>query len=333
MKVLIIGGTGIMSTEVTRLALEKGMEVWQVNRGNHPERIPDAVRLLKGSIDDESIQKELSGQRFDVVMDFVVFKPEQAERDVRLFLGKCGHYLVVTSACIYEKPIRSFPITESARVSSSPWDYAVDKIRCEEVYQKAYRELNFPVTLVRPSHTYCKWALPLALSGRTGGWSVLSRMLKGKPVLMHGDGLTLWTITHARDVAKGMVGLFGNSHAIGEAVHITTDETLSWDDIYASIARVLGVELKLVHVSTEMLCRYFPEEWGHFMGDTAHTAIYDNTKIKRLVPGFAATTSADEGLREAVEYILANPALQKEDPEFDALCDRVVASVEAFGEE
>ncbi|MBO4356337.1 MAG: NAD-dependent epimerase/dehydratase family protein [Clostridia bacterium] len=331
MKALFIGGTGIMSTEVTRLALSKGIEVWHVNRGNHPDRIPEGVKLIKGSIDDKDVQEAVSDERFDVVMDFIVFTPEQAERDVRLFNGKCGHYLVVTSACIYEKPIKSYPITESAHIANSLWNYAVNKIRCEEVFMRAYKETGFPVTLVRPSHTYCEWSLPVALCGRSGGWTIISRMLRSKPVIIHGDGLTLWTVTHARDVAKGMVGLFGNSHAIGEAVHLTTDEVISWDDIYSSIARVLGVTPKFVHVSTEMLCRFFPNEWGHFMGDTAHTAIYDNTKIKRLVPGFSATTTADQGIRESVEYLLSHPERQIEDPDFDALCDRVVDACEQFG--
>ena len=168
MKALLIGGTGIMSTEVTRLALSKGIEVWHVNRGNHPDRIPEGVKLIKGSIDDKDVQDAVSREHFDVVMDFIVFTPEHAERDVRLFNGNCGHYLVVTSACIYEKPIKSYPITESAHIASSPWNYAVNKIRCEEVYMKAYKETGFPVTLVRPSHTYCEWSLPVALCGRSG---------------------------------------------------------------------------------------------------------------------------------------------------------------------
>ena len=330
MKVLLIGGTGVMSTEVTRLLLEQGAEVVHVNRGNHPELMPKEVRLIKGDLDTPEVQAALADMVFDVVMNFVIFKPEQAERDVRLFAGRCSHYLVVSSACIYEKPFKSFPITESACIAHTPWGYAQDKINCEAVYRRAYLEQEFPVTIVRPSHTYCERWIPFALTGKTGGWSVISRMKRGLPILVHGDGLTLWTITHARDVAKGMVGLFGNHHAIGEAVHITTDEVLTWDEIYKSVARVLGVKANLVHVSTEMLIKYFPANRGQWMGDMAHTAIYDNTKIKRLVPGFAATTTADAGLREGVEYLLAHPELQVEDPEFDEVCERVLEAVRNF---
>lgn len=327
MKCLFIGGTGVMSTEVTALALKKGMDITMINRGNHMDRIPEGVKLIKGDLDEVSVQEQIKDEYYDIVMNFVVYKPEAAERDIRLFNGKCSQYLVVTSACIYEKPVKAFPLTESACVANSPWDYARDKIAMEEVYRKAYKELGFPVTLVRPSHTYCMWSIPVSLGG---GWEVVSRILRDKPVVVQGDGLTVWTITHARDVAVGMVGLFGNSHAIGEAVHITTDEIITWDDIYKSIARVLHKEVKLVHISTEMICAAMPNEWGHFMGDISHCAIYDNTKIKRLVPAYHAETTADEGLREAVEYLMAHPEMQKDNPEFDAKCDALVAAYEAF---
>ena len=330
MKVLLIGGTGVMSTEVSKLAVSEGMELTMLNRRNHPERIPEGAEVIEGSIDDPAVQERLKREFYDVVMDFIVFTPDQAKRDVELFNGRCGHYLVVTSACIYEKPIKVLPATEGSTVGNSPWDYAKDKMACEEVYRAAYKELGFPVTMVRPSHTYCDWALPVSLTGKGGGWNIISRMKRGLPVLVQGDGLTVWTITHGRDVAKGMVGLFGNGSAIGEAVHITTDEFLTWDEIYRDIARPLGAPPRLVHVSTEMLCHAFPGNYGQLFGDISHCGIYDNTKIKRLVPGFCATTTAARGLRDAVMYHLAHPELQVEDPDFDRRCEEVLEAVEAF---
>ena len=327
MKVLLIGGTGNISKEVSKLAVTRGMDLYLLNRGNRPDKIPESATLLRGDIDSPETQEMLADKRFDAVVNFIVFRPEQAERDIRLFNGKCGQYVEISTACIYEKPLRTFPITESAHIANTPWDYAENKIACEEVYHKAYCEKGFPITFFRPSHTYSEEMIPTGLGG---GWAVASRMLRGKPVIVHGDGLTLWTITHSRDVAKGIVGILGNTHAIGEAVHCTTDEVLTWDDIYNSIARALGVKAELVHISTEMLTAVFPWEYGHFMGDTAHTAIYDNTKIKRLVPGFEATVSADEGIRESVQYHLDHPELQREDPNFDALCDKLLNAREAF---
>ena len=327
MKVLFIGGTGVMSTEVTRLALERGMDITMVNRGNHPERVPEGVKVINGSLDDADVQAQVTAEYWDVVMNFVVYKPEQAERDIQLFNGKCVHYLVVTSACIYEKPVHALPMTESTHVANSVWGYANDKIAMEEIYRKAYKELDFPVTMVRPSHTYNKWTLPL---GFGSAWPVISRIQRGLPIIIHGDGSSVWTITQARDVAKGMIGLFGNSHAFGETVHLTTDEFLTWDDIYKSIARALHKDINIVHISTDMICDAYPEELGHFMGDATHCAIFDNTKIKRLVPGFQCEVQADAGLRESVEYILAHPELHVESPEFDEKCDKLLAAREAF---
>lgn len=330
MKVLFIGGSGIISSAAAELALQSGIELCLFNRGNHPERVPAGATVIQGDVNRDQLST-LADQHFDAVVDFIAYKPAQVQRDVDAFLGKCGQYLVISSACVYHKPLTIFPITESAPIYDSPWDYAQDKINCEAAIKKAYLEKRFPITIIRPTHTYSNILLPVGLCGKSGGWSVASRMLRGKPVLLHGDGLTLWTITHSRDVAKGIVGLLGNSRAIGEAVHITSDEAVSWDDLYHNLAYALGVEAKICHVSTDMLTRFFPDERGHLMGDTAHCAIFDNTKIKRLVPEFQATTTASRGIMDAVHYHLAHPELMKEDPEYDRVCDAVLQACEAFG--
>lgn len=331
MKVLIIGGTGNISKEVTKLAVKKGLEVTLLNRGMRSECSSDDYESIIADIEnEEDVCQKLKGRFFDVVINFIVFTPEQAARDIRIFSGMCNQYILISSACIYRKPIALFPITESAQIEENLWPYANDKIACEKVMTEAYHKDRFPVTIVRPTHTYSDVLLPVALCGDSGPWSVAARMLEGKPVFVHGDGLALWTVTHSRDLAKGIVGVMGNAHTIGEAVHITSDEVTSWDDIYNAIGRALGVTPKIVHVSTDMIAAFFPEHYGHMIGDTANCAIYDNTKIKRLVPDFAATTRMDEGVYSAVKYHLAHKELQKPDPEFDARCDAMYQAYEVF---
>lgn len=331
MKVLFIGGTGIISTEVTRLAVKKGMDVVLLNRGKHPRDIPDGVENILADIEDEAdVCQKLAGRHFDAVIDFIAFKPEQVARDIRIFSGICDQYVLISSACVYRKPLTLFPITEGTQIENALWPYANDKILCESVLTEAYHQNKFPMTIARPTHTYSDVLLPVSLCGDCGSWSVAARMLAGKPVFVHGDGLSLWTVTHSRDVAKGIVGLLGNSHAIGEAVHITSDEVVSWDDIYYAIGKALGVTPKLLHVSTEMIAAFFPQHYGHMMGDTANCAIFDNTKIKRLVPDFAATTRMDQGVCSSVKYHLAHPELQKPDPQFDAVCDQMLKAYERF---
>lgn len=331
MKVLLIGGTGIISTEVTRLAAERGMEVTVLNRGKRPACLPDGVKSITADMADEAdVRAKLAGQYFDAVADFIVFTPEEIERDIRLFSDRCDQYVFISSACIYRKPLVVFPVTESTPTHNPIWPYADSKVRCEAALTEAYRQGKIPMTIVRPSHTYCDWQLPVSLCGDNGPWGVAARMKAGKPVFVHGDGLTLWTVTHSRDAARGIVGLLGNRHAIGETVHITSDEVVPWDEIYRTIGRALGVTPKLLHVSSEMLCAFFPQEYGHLLGELANCSLFDNTKIKRLVPGFTATTRMDEGVTSAVRYHLAHPELQREDPVFDATCDRMLAAYEAF---
>ncbi|MDR3120408.1 MAG: SDR family oxidoreductase [Clostridiales bacterium] len=327
-KALFIGGTGTISGACTRRALEAGFEVTLLNRGSSPA--PRGARQIVCDISDEAaVRAKLTGEAawFDVVADFIAFRPEQAERDVRLFSGAAGQYIFISSASVYQKPAAYYLITESTPLSNPYWQYARDKIACELTLMEAYRGSGFPVTIVRPSHTYNETKVPVAIHGKAGSWQVLRRILDGKPVLVPGDGLTWWTFTWSADFAAGFVGLMGNPHALGEAVHITSDEKLTWNAAYQTLGRALGREPLLAHVSVDTLKRFDPALEGPLLGDKANSVIFDNSKLKRLVPGFAATTRYDEGARAAVEYLLAHEALQNPDPEFDAFCDRVVSAV------
>ena len=330
MKILFIGGTGTISMAITRLLAERGEEVFLLNRGSRSAELPQGVRVIQCDINDESaVREKLNGMRFDAVCEFIGFVPAQVERDYRLFREITKQYIYISSASAYQKPLSDYRITESTPLSNPHWQYSRDKIACEEFLIKQYRENGFPVTIVRPSHTYDERSVPLGVHGDKGSWQVLKRILDGTPVIIHGDGTSLWTITHNSDFAKAFVGLIGNIHAIGEAFHITSDESVTWDQIYSIIADELGVELKAVHVPSEFLVAVSSYDFeGSLIGDKANTVVFDNSKIKRAVPGFTATVRADQGIRQTVRNVLKHPELQTADPEFDAWCDRVIAALE-----
>lgn len=332
MKALFIGGTGTISSAITRLVAQTpGWQLYLLNRGTHLNEVPDGVTSLIADInDEEAVLRVLGDLQFDVVCEFIGFVTSQVERDIRLFNGRTRQYMYISSASAYQKPLSSPYITEGTPLSNPHWQYSRDKIACEELLMRHYREEGFPITIIRPSHTYCERSVPVAIHGTKGSWQVLQRMLDGKPVIIPGDGTTLWTLTHNSDFAKAFVGLMGNKHAIGETFHITGDENLTWNQIHELVAATLGVELKPYHISSDFLMavgsQYDLE--GNLIGDKANTVIFDNTKVKRAVPGFVATTRFDQGVRLAVEHILAHPELQQPDPEFDAWCDRVIAALE-----
>ena len=326
MKALLIGGTGTISMAITRLLAQKGWEVHLLNRGNRKAEVPEGVHWIQADISDEQAVREiLEGRSFDCVCEFIGFVPEQVERDIRLFEGKTGQYLYISSASAYHKPVQDYRITEGTTLANPYWEYSRSKIACEEVLMKAYRERRFPVTIIRPSHTYDDRNIPLGVHGDKGSYQVIKRMLEGKPVIIHGDGTSLWTMTHNSDFAKGYVGLMGNPHAIGEAFQITNDESLTWNQIYEAIARALGVELKACHVASEFLAATGKYDLlGGLIGDKANSVVFDNSKLKRAVPDFRPTVRFEQGVREAIANIMAHPELQREDPEFDAWCDRVI---------
>ena len=325
MKALLIGGTGTISTAVSALLMKQGWELYLLNRGKRGTFVPEGARVINADINDtDDVKAKLSGMRFNAVADFIAFTPKHIKRDIELFEGICNQYIFISSASAYQKPLASPVITESTPLYNPYWQYSRDKIACEKKLTKAYRNTGFPVTIVRPSHTYGDTAVPLGVHGREGSYSVIKRMLDGRPVIIHGDGSSLWTMTHNTDFAKAFCGLMGNIHAIGETYHITSDESLSWNQIYETVAAVLGVSLHAVHIPTDILAACSGEFCGGLKGDKAHTVIFDNTKIKRAVPGFAATVRFDQGVRRTLEYVLSHPECQKPDPEFDAWTDEVI---------
>lgn len=328
MKVLFIGGTGVISKAISRRLLLDGHELWLINRGNRMNGLPEGAHLIQADVNDEALVAEMLGdQTFDVVADFIAFVPEQLERDHRLFAGRTRQFIYISSASAYQKPLSDFRINEGTPLANPYWKYSRDKIRGEELLMRYYREEGFPVTIVRPSHTYNEENIPVCVHGSKGSWQVIKRMLDGKPVIIPGDGSSLWTVTWNDDFAKGFIGLMDNIHAIGEAVQITGDEVLTWNQIYRIIADALDVELKPYYVASEFLISCSPEEWdlrGNLWGDKSNTVFFDNSKLKRLVPGFHSTVRFDQGVRRAFDHILSHPECQVLDPEYDAWCDRVI---------
>ena len=332
MKILFIGGTGTISSAITQQLAASHHELWLLNRGNRQAEVPQGVRQIIADINDEAEVDRLLGQEmFDAVCEFIGFVPAQVERDYRLFAHRTRQYVYISSASAYNKPVRSHVISEGTTLANPHWQYSRDKIACEELLMKYYREQQFPVTIVRPSHTYCERSVPVGLHGTKGSWQVLKRMIEGKPVLVHGDGSSLWTLTWNGDFAKAFIGLLGNAKAIGEAFQIMSDESLTWNQIYQAVADALGVPFKPYYVSSAFLASVAPEEYdveGNLLGDKAATVVFDCSKVKRAVPGYQACVRFEEGVRRCVAYVLSHPECQQEDAAFDEWCDRVIAAQE-----
>lgn len=331
MNVLFIGGTGIISTAITkRLAATDGVNLFLVNRGNRNSVIPENVTVINADINDEDfVWEQIKDLSFDAVCDFIAFVPEHLERDFRLFNGKTKQFMYISSASAYQKPLSNYRITEGTPLANPYWEYSRNKIACEDFLMKMYRENGFPVTIIRPSHTYDERSVPLGVHGKKGSWQIVKRMIEGKPVIVHGDGTSLWTMTHNSDFAKAFVGLVGNAHAIGEAFQITSDETLTWNQIYKAIADALGVELKPYYVSSDFLAAVSDYDLcGSLTGDKANSVVFDNSKLKRAVPDYVPTVRFDQGVKRTIDYVLAHKECQVEDPEFDAWCDKVIEVLE-----
>lgn len=331
MRALFIGGTGTISMAITRLiAQDPEWELFLLNRGNRTAELPANVKSIVADINDEKAASEaLKGMEFDVVCDFICFHKEQIERDFRLFNGKTRQFMVISSASAYQKPLSSPYVSEATPLANPYWKYSREKIEIEEYLIQQYRENGFPITIVRPSHTYDERSMPLGVHGKKGSYQVIKRMLEGKPVIIHGDGTSLWTMTHNSDFAKGFVGLMGNPHALGESFQITSDETLTWNQIYQSIAAALHVELKPYYISSAFLADVSDYDFtGSLIGDKANSAIFCNEKLKRAVPGLQMNIRFEQGIRKTIKHILAHPELQVEDPEFDAWCDKVIDALE-----
>ena len=327
MKVLFIGGTGIISSACVALAAARGIDVMLLNRGNATRPIPASVPVLQGDIRDKDATNQLlKDMTFDVVADFVAFTPEHIETDLELFRGRTKQYIFISSASAYQTPPLNWPTVESTPLRNPYWAYSRAKIACEDRLMLAYRDEGFPVTIVRPSHTYDATSVPM-----DGKYTVLDRMLAGKKVIVHGDGTSLWTLTHHRDFAKGFVGLLGNSHALGEAIHITSDEVLTWNQIAESLANALGVQAQIVHIPSDVIASY-DADWGAgLLGDKAHSMVFDNSKIKRLVPEYVASIPFHQGAAEIATWYASHPAAQKVDEKLNQLIDMMIASYASAG--
>jgi len=331
MKALLIGGTGTISASISRKLAKDGHELYLLNRGNRNDFLGvDNVNYITCDINEETdVLKALGEHEFDVVADFIAFKKEHLERDYKLFKDRTNQFIFISSASCYQKPLSNYLINESTPVANPYWQYSRDKIEGELYLNELYRHEGFPVTIVRPSHTYDERSVPLAVHGNNGSWQVIRRMMEGKPVIIHGDGTSLWTMTAAKDFAVGFTGLMNNIHAIGETFQITSDESLSWTQIYTAIAKALNVKPNFRYISSEILAASSDYElYGGLLGDKAHSVVFDNSKIKRAVPEFVCTTKFDTGVKETIEYILAHPECQLIDEQFDAWCDRIITALE-----
>lgn len=330
MKVLFIGGTGNISTAVSRLAVQRGIELTLLTRGAHGHSIPGAQSIQCSIEDEASADAVLKNLQFDAVVDWIAFTPADIERDLRLFRGRTSQFVFISSASCYQKPVQNYVITERTPLENPFWEYSRQKIACEQRLWRAQAEEAFPVTIVRPSLTYGDTIIPLP----TNSWyphafSVIDRMRKGKKVAIPGDGTSLWVLTHNSDFAKGLLGLLGNPKAIGEAFHITSDEVLNWNQIYEEVALAAGVTPNFVHVASDFIAACIPEKLGSLIGDKSNSVVFDNSKIKSVVPGYSATKSFAAGVRETIDWFDANPAQQLIDVAADEHWDRLIERYES----
>jgi len=330
MKVLFIGGTGNISTSASKLAVERGIDLYMLNRGKTQNQIKGAKTITANINDPKQVAEALGNQHFDAVVNWIAFTPKDIERDIELFSGRTNQYVFISSASVYQKATDAV-ITESTPLANFHWQYSRNKIACEELLMKEYREKGFPFTTVRPSLTYGEQLIPLIInSWGAKSYTIVDRIKKGKKIIVPGDGTSLWTITHSDDFAKGITGLLGNQRAIAQAFHITSDELLTWDDIYAEVARAAGAEAKIVHIASDTLVRYMPHEEGSLHGDKHGSSVFDNSKIKRFVPDFAATITWAEGLRRAMAWFEAEPGRIQIDEPANAMWDKIIADYEMF---
>ena len=322
MRVLFIGGTGVISTAASRLAISRGLELYLLNRGSRIADVPGGHHLVADVHRLEDVRAVLQGLDFDVVVDWVAYTADDIERDLSLFRGRTKQFVFISSASAYQKPPDNYLISESTPLSNPFWDYARDKIACERRLLRAYREEGFPVTIVRPSMTY-DLNLPIAVGG-WGTYTLADRLLKGLPIIVHGDGSSLWVVTHADDLARGLVGLLGNERALGEAFHITSDEVLTWNQIYRGIAEALGVEAEVVHIPSDLIARLAPQLAGGLLGDKTWSVVFDNSKIKEFVPGFRASVAFRDGIRRTLDWFAADEDRRRVDDTVHAEMDRIL---------
>jgi nucleoside-diphosphate-sugar epimerase len=327
MKVLFIGGTGLISSACSELALERGIDLYILTRSQSDKYpLPAGANLLMGDVhgDEPSLARLLAGHEFEAVVDWIAFTPEDIERDLRLFSGRTGQFVFISSASAYQKPPRHYVITEDTPLENPYWEYSRNKIACEESLMRAYREQAFPVTIVRPSLTYGPSQIPLCGGSWQHPYTVIDRMKRSRQIIVPGDGTSLWVLTWNGDFAKGFMGLLGNPKAIGEAYHITSDEALTWNQIFAEVGRELGVDLQIVHVPSDLIAVYNPDAVGSLIGDKANSVVFDNSKIKQLVPDFQCTVSWSEGVHRTIAWFEADPSRQTIDERLNHIWDRIL---------
>jgi len=334
MKVLFIGGTGLISRAVSRLAVERGIDLVLLNRGTRSEAVPEGARVIQADIRDPQTEEILADEAFDVVVDWISFSPEHTKADISRFLGKTRQFVFISSASVYQKPMTQYLITESTPLANPYWQYSRDKIESEELLMEAYRRDGFPITIVRPSFTYGDTMIPAALNSWGHPWSLVDRMRRGKKIIVHGDGTSLWTMTHNTDFAHGFIGLLGNPLAIGHAFHITSDEVLNWNQIYQIIGQAAGVTPDLIHIASDFIVAAVPEHEGGLIGDKTPSGVFDNQKIKRLVPDYQAKVSFAEGMRRTIAWFESHPQRMSVDEgwnrEMDGILQAYQAGVEAI---
>lgn len=323
MKVLFIGGTGTISAHCSRLALDRGIELTLLNRGRNNAQLPDNVRVLEADIRNaEEARAALKDETFDAVVDWIAFNTQHIETDLELFRGRTKQFVFISSASAYQSQPTHPKITESTPLYNPQWNYSRDKIACEDLLMNAYRSEGFPITIVRPSHTY-DTSLPTTFGG---DWTIPDRILQGLPIISHGDGTSLWTLTHSEDFAKGFVGILGNLHAIGHSFHITSDEVLTWDQIHQTLGDALGKSPQIVHIPSDFIARCEPGIGAGLLGDKTKCAIFDNTKIKTFVPGFCATIPFSEGVRRALKWFEEDASRKSVNANTNATIDKIVSA-------
>jgi nucleoside-diphosphate-sugar epimerase len=323
MKVLFIGGSGVISSACSWLAVERGIDVFVLNRGSTRLRpLPEQVTVLRGDIrDPDSARQTLGNLEFDAVVDWVAFTPSHVQADIDLFRGRTGQYVFISSASAYQTPPARLPVLESTPLRNPLWQYSRDKIACEDLLVAAYRNEEFPATIVRPSHTYDKTVIPF-----DGGWTALARMRQGRPIVVHGDGTSLWTLTHHEDFASGFVPLLGHPRTIGESFHITSDDVLTWNQIAESLAAAAGVSANIVHVPSDAIAAADPGWGAGLLGDKSHSMVFDNSKLRNVVPGYRAVIPFEQGAREIVAWHDEDPTRQQVDARIDAIMDKLIAA-------
>ncbi len=331
MKLLFIGGTGLISSACASLAISRQHNLFIINRSiSSIYPIPEGARLLQADIHgDEQILKDLLvGHHFDAVVDFIAFKPEDIERDIRLFNDRTAQFIFISSASVYQKPPRTHRISEEVPLVNPFWQYSRDKIACEELLIQAYRDQGFPATIVRPSHTYGPSQIPFSVGSWQHPWSNIQRIIKGKKIIVPGDGTSLWVLTWNDDFAKGLLGLLGNYQTVGQAFNITSDEILNWNQITLEVFHALDLAPNIIHIPSDLIAAYWPHAVGSLIGDKSNSVVFDNSRIKRVVPGFTCSTQWTDGVRRSLAWFADHPEHQTVDDELEILFDRIIAAYE-----